>query len=75
MARRVTAGHEALRQSEHPSPSSDFTHDVVAVDSSGEVLFPTESLYSEEATDAKLEEYNDLGDIPEEVDHYEIHER
>lgn len=51
-----------------------FTHDVVAVDADGEVLFETEALFPNETDDA-LEDYPDGDDAPEGVDHYEIRER
>lgn len=54
-----------------------FTHDVVAVDESGEVLFETESLYPNEVDDALTRGagYPEGDDAPEGVDHYEVRER
>lgn len=77
MGRRVTAGHEALRQSEHGSSSPDFTHDVVAVDGEGNEVFKTEALHAHEVDDALTRGtgYPEGDDAPEGVDHYEVRER
>jgi len=77
MARKVTARHEALRQSEHGSHSDGFTHDVVAVDSDGEKVFETESLRPDEVENALTRGagYPEGDDAPEGVDHYEVRER
>ena len=74
MARKVTAGHAALRQSEHGSFTNDFTHEVVAVGSDGEQVFETESLHSHEV-DGALDDYPSGDAAPEGVDHYEVRER
>ena len=77
MARKVTAGHAALRQSEHGSFESNFTHDVVAVSAEGEILFETESLRQSEVDTALTRGagYPEGDDAPDGVDHYEIRER
>lgn len=77
MARKVTAGHEALRQSEHGSFTDTFTHDVVAVDSDGDVVYETESLHSHEVETALTRGtgYPEGDDAPDGVDHYEVRER
>lgn len=60
------------RASRDPAPA--FTHDVVAVDGDGEVVFETEALYPNEVDDA-LDDYPEGDDAPEGVDHYEVRER
>lgn len=77
MARQVTAGHEALRASEHGSFDDPFTHDVVAVDADGNVLFETESARSEQAAreQAVLCDEAEAEDPIEGVDHYEVRAR
>jgi len=73
MARRATAGHAALRQSEHGSFDDPFTHDVVAVDADGNVLFKT-ALHPDEVDDAltRYGGYPEGEDAPDGVDHYEV---
>jgi len=77
MARKVTAAHEMLRQSEHGTHAHGFTHEVVAVDDEGGVLFDTESLRPDEVDTALTRGpgYPEGDDAPEGVDHYEIRER
>jgi hypothetical protein len=73
MAREVTAGHMALRQSEHNTSSLNFTHEIIAVDSDGNELYECESLESHEVEDA-LDAYNThMG--TDEVDHYEVKQK
>lgn len=54
--------------------SSDFTHEVVAVASDGDILYETESLYPFEVNKA-LESYPSGDDAPEGVDHFEVIEK
>ena len=73
MARKVTAGHMALRQSEHNTTSPNFTHEVIAVDSDGNELYECESLEPHEIETA-LDAYNThMG--TDEVDHYDVKEK
>lgn len=73
MSREVTAGHMALRNSEHNTAAPTFTHEVIAVDSDGNELYECESLESHEVETA-LDAYNThMG--TDEVDHYEVRER
>ena len=71
MARQVTAGHEMLRATEHNTSARDFTHEVIAVDSEGNHLFDTESLFPDEV-DTALDSYPEGKHAPDGVDHYEI---
>ena len=75
MTRRVH--DEGMRERQNmrdANKSADFTHEVVAVDEDGEVVFETESLFPDEVNTA-LEDYPEGEDAPEGVDHYEIQER
>jgi len=65
MGRQVTDAHLAMRRSEHPSPTPDPTHDIVAVSREGEELYVTESAYSEEEA---REQCNDCNRYHEEND-------
>jgi len=58
----------------HPDP----THDIVAVDADGEVLYETESCFSEQEAEEALEEYRDglyADNVGDEVKGWDIQER
>jgi len=62
MARKVTAAHAALRQSEHNTVSPDPTHNVVAVSPGGRTLWVTDSYYAGDNARARFnDEYADEG--------------
>jgi hypothetical protein len=67
MARKVTAGHMALRSSEHPSPSPEPTHHVVAVSPEGHTLWVTESYYPNEPEAPQVKFADDYSGIVNEV--------
>jgi len=73
MGTDVYRERERMARAHHDTGPS-FTHDVVAVDENGEVLYATEALFPNEVDDA-LEGYAVGDDAPEDVDHYEIRER
>jgi hypothetical protein len=81
MARNVTAGHEALRTTEHSTPEYNPTHDIVAVSPEGEIMWATDTCYEHEtvAPEVKFaDEYSGITDIViegERVSHFELVER
>ena len=78
MARKVTAGHQSLRQSEHSTVDYTKTHDIVAVSPEGEHLWVTDSCYEREtvAPEVKLaDEYSGITDVVidgQQVSHFEL---
>lgn len=78
MARKVTAGHQSLRQSEHSTVDYTKTHDIVAVSPEGEHLWVTDSCYEREtvAPEVKLaDEYSGMTDVVidgQQVSHFEL---
>lgn len=68
------------RRNMKPRNDPPLTHDVIAVDSSGNELFVCDSASSEEEARATAEYMNnplpqDADTIPAEVDRYEVRER
>lgn len=66
--------HQEMDRMKEDQQDPGFTHDVVAVDSEGSVVFETESLYPNEL-DGALDDYPEGDAAPEGVDHYMIQER
>jgi hypothetical protein len=82
MARKVTAGHQSMRETEHAESSQfNITHDVVAVDEEGEKLYVTESYMQKHLIDPHVrfaDDYSMVQDIEvdgQTVDHFELRER
>jgi len=81
MARNVTAGHEALRTSEHSTPEYNPTHDIVAVSPEGEIMWATDTCYEHESVAPEVkfaDEYSGITDIViegERVSHFKLVER
>ena len=79
MQRSDGMGADVYRERErmaraHHDAGPSFTHDVVAVDENGDVLYATEALFPNEV-DGALEGYPEGDDAPVNVDHYEVRER
>ncbi len=81
MARKVTAGHSALRQSEHSTHEYTPTHDIVAVSPRGEILWKTDTCYEHESVNPAEKLKNEYGDMTDvvidetQVSHFELVER
>jgi|APHM01.1.fsa_nt_gi hypothetical protein len=77
MARRVTAGHEALRQSEHQTFDQNKPPlELVALDGDGEELYRTESFDSREEAQEVCDTFDEgsaywTESIPDKVDRFE----
>lgn len=80
MARKVTAGHHALRASEHNMSTPEPTHHVVAVSPEGKTLWVTDSYYPYDTEDAQVMFADDYSGITNEIidgqmiDHFELRE-
>lgn len=81
MERKVTAGHMALRQSEHGSAEYNATHDIVAVAPSGEMLWVIDTCYEHESVNPEVkfaDEYSGITDVVidgQKVSHFELVEK
>jgi len=76
MAQRATAAHARLRLSEHSKGPPEPTHDVHAIDESGDSLFICASAWSEQEANNDLERVlRDPECWPDHVDDYEVRER
>ena len=81
MARKVTAGHAALRQSEHGSFDADpLPWELAAIDADGNELYRTEGFATEEEAQADCDAFDEgaaywVDNIDCEVDHFEPRRR
>lgn len=81
MARKVAAGHAALRQSEHSTPEYTPTHDIVAISPEGETMWATDTCYEHETVSPEVkfaDEYSGITDTVidgQRVSHFELVER
>lgn len=67
-----------MKESRHTEPGA--SHDIVAVDSDGNQLYEAEMAWSEEAAESEREACQQLlesgeGNIPDNVDHFEVKAR